>query len=440
MLDQDSVLAPQLAGKAVNAEGSIRHLAQDDLEGYANGRLGGARLDNCRRHLDACEACRAELEDIRTLQTELSSFTRPEATRGGAGGRRRRRSLAVPLTASGVAVLVVAVGAVAWWRHGSPRAHGNSAVAPVVRSAVPSASPIERKVDVPATLVARSAAPAAAPVAQSPASPATPFAHSPTPPATPVERHSAPTATPVARSAVPPGGPVARSPAAPAAPATAAIPTHDSHLTEEIAALPDNLRSAVAEAIQHGRIQLPPDVRPIHEGAPASSAQPGTNTGFSLLGPFGEATSDTRPKFTWQPVPGAIGYTVAIVDPSLRPVQHSPGLRATAWHPHRPLARGRTYLWQVTATMHGGAKVVASSPAPSEAFLRVIPRKLADQMEHFQRGHRDAHLVLGVLYAQAGMLTEGANELRKVLPDDSSYDVARRLLPSVSSERQDAGH
>jgi hypothetical protein len=85
--------------------------------------------------------------------------------------------------------------------------------------------------------------------------------------------------------------------------------------------------------------------------------------------------------------------------------------------------------------MHGGAKVVASSPAPSEAFLRVIPRKLAEQVAHFQRGHQEAHLVLGVLYAQAGMLTEGANELRKVPTGDSSYDLARRLLQSLSSGR-----
>lgn len=229
MLDQDSVLEPQLAGKAVNVEGSIRHLAQEDLEGYANGRLGGARLDNCRRHLDACEACRAELEDIRTLQTELSSFTRPEADRGGAKGRGRRRSLAVPLIASGVAILVVAVGAVAWWRHGSSRAYNNSLAAPVARSAVPSASPIERKVDAPATLVARSAVPPATPVAQSPAPPVATGARLTVPPSAPVARAPASPAMSVAHSSTPP-----------AAPATAAIPTHDSPLAEEIAALPDS--------------------------------------------------------------------------------------------------------------------------------------------------------------------------------------------------------
>jgi hypothetical protein len=83
--------------------------------------------------------------------------------------------------------------------------------------------------------------------------------------------------------------------------------------------------------------------------------------------------------------------------------------------------------------MHGGSKVVATSPSPSEALLRVIPRKLADDMTRFERGHREAHLVLGVLYAQAGMVTEGANELREIQQGDSSYDLARRLLGSLSS-------
>jgi hypothetical protein len=105
-----------------------------------------------------------------------------------------------------------------------------------------------------------------------------------------------------------------------------------------------------------------------------AATTPAANTGFSLLGPFGEATSETRPRFSWQPLPGAIGYKVAIVDLGLHPVQHSPALRATTWRPRRPLPAGRTYLWQVTATLHGGSKVVASSPTPSAALLQITPR------------------------------------------------------------------
>jgi hypothetical protein len=472
MLDQDSVLEPELTGKAVNVAGAIRHLSQDDLESYAGGRLASARLSYCQTHLDSCEACRAELEDIRTLQTELASFPRREANRHEPGRGGRRRSLAVPVTASVGIVLVAGVAAVWWWRHAGPRTSNTVtaarvAPAPVVASAAPDApSPpaatTRQVAAVPAAASAPRAAPPSsvtptrvalasrAPASSAPAATVTPVASTPraalaAPPAR--DLSAAPT-TRVAlvqpAASVPRGAAsipvpavtatptsVPRTPSAPTA--AASVQTHGTQLAEEIAALPVDLRLGVSEAIQQGKLQLPADVQRVHDRAVAPSLPAAANTGFSLSGPFGEATFETRPKFTWQPLAGAIGYTVAIVDQGLRPVQHSPGLRATTWRPRRALAHGRTYLWQVTATLRGGSKVVASSPSPSEATLRILPRKLADEIAHFQRGHRDAHLVLGVLYAQAGMVTEGAGELRQVPPGDSSYNIARRLVESLSS-------
>jgi hypothetical protein len=461
MLDQDSVLEPRLTGKSAAAEGSVRHLSHDELEAYANGRLASARVGHCSTHLDSCEACRAELEDIRTLQTELSAFSRVETNRREPGRRARRRGLAVPLAASGAVVLVAAVGTFFWMRHERLHRHAAAGPATVALSAVPpdmtvarssgmAAGHIERASAMAPAPIEHSAVPTAAPAARSVVSPVTTVAGHTAPSAAPSERASSPATPSVGRSKAVPGPSVARSPAltvasvqrsptpgtaplAPAVPATGTIQTRDALLAEQIAALPEDFRLPVSDAIQHGRVQLPSDVRRLHDQAPGLAGPQGTNIGFSLSGPFGEATSDTRPKFTWQPLQGAIGYTVEIVDQGLRPVQHSRGLRATSWRPRRPLARGRTYLWQVTATMHGGSKVVATSPSPSEALLRVIPRKLADEMTRFQRGHREAHLVLGVLYAQAGMVTEGANELREIPQGDSSYDLARRLLGSLSS-------
>jgi hypothetical protein len=61
----------------------------------------------------------------------------------------------------------------------------------------------------------------------------------------------------------------------------------------------------------------------------------------------------------------------------------------------------------------------------------VIPQRLADELEQFRRKHEEAHLVLGAFYAQAGMLTESANELKKVVPGDPSYSTARTLLESL---------
>jgi hypothetical protein len=48
-----------------------------------------------------------------------------------------------------------------------------------------------------------------------------------------------------------------------------------------------------------------------------------------------------------------------------------------AGRPRRPLRRGQTYLWQVTATLRGGSTVVDSGPPSPEALLRIIPSNLA---------------------------------------------------------------
>ena len=106
-----------------------------------------------------------------------------------------------------------------------------------------------------------------------------------------------------------------------------------------------------------------------------------TSTTFALPGPFGDEISDARPEFTWQPLAGATKYSVVIVDEGLRPVQHSHGVKTTSWRPRRPLRRGRTYLWQVTATLRNGTKIVATGPTSLEARLHIAQPpsgKLAD--------------------------------------------------------------
>jgi anti-sigma factor RsiW len=393
--DADSVLEPKSTAQSGGVAGSTRHLTPEDLEAYGNGRLAPSRLDYCRTHLDSCDACRAELEDLRIFKSELSGFQRSEPDRRELERRKRRRRLTLPQAVSVATIVVVAGAAVFWWERGSLWRNKPSAAVSVGQLPVASAGS-----GAPTTLAASAASGATAAPAARTAS-------------------AAPTAAPKR--------------AAPPSPVAAQMQTRETRLADELNALPDDVRSAVSEAIQHGKLQLPTDVTRLRGRAPPLSGAPVANTGFALLGPFGEAISETRPEFSWQPLPGAIRYSVVIVDVGLHPVQRSPSLRKTAWRPRRPLRRDRTYLWQVTATLRGGSKVVASEPSPSETLLRIVPLKLADEMEHFRRGHEEAHLVLGALYAQAGMLTESADELRKVPPGDSSYYTAQTLLKSLSS-------
>jgi hypothetical protein len=348
---RDSGPRPKPSVQSGDVEESIRHLSHQDLEAYASGRLASAQLNDCQTHLDSCDECRAELEDLRTLKGDLSGVPRSGPNRPGPERRKRGHRLSLPLVASGTAIFVAAGSAFLWWGQEGSRAKRTSPAVSVVQS--------------------------------------------------------------------------------PASPSAAAKQTHDTRVTDAIAALPEDVRSAVSEAIQHGSLLPLTDMSRSPEHAATLPGTRKANTRFALLSPFGEAITEGRPEFSWQPLAGAVRYTVTIVDEGLRPVRRSAELRATFWRPGRPLRSGHTYLWQVTATLRNGSKVVASEPSPSQTFLRIVPVKLADEIAHFQQDHQGAHLVLGALYAQAGMLTESAEEFRKVPPEDLSYKTAQALLASL---------
>jgi anti-sigma factor RsiW len=292
--DTDSMLEPKSTAQSGGVAGSTRHLIPEELEAYANGRLASARLDHCRIHLDFCDACRAELEDLRNFKSELSGFQRSEPSPRELGRSKRRRGLTLPQAVSVATIVVLAGAAIFWWERGSLWG--------------------------------------------------------------------------------------SKTPAAPPSPAAANVRSRDTLVADELTALPDDARSAVSKPVQHGTLQLQTDATRLRGRTPSPSGALQANTGFSLLGPFGESISETRPEFSWQPLPGAIRYSVVIVDVGLHPVQRSPSLRKTVWRPRRPLRRGRTYLWQVTATLRGGSKVVASEPSTSETLLQIVPLKLADEM------------------------------------------------------------
>jgi len=267
VLDHPTVADTELKPKRTTPFGGVgesaRHLSYEDLDAYVNGRVPPDRLNHCHTHLDSCLACRAELEDLRTLKSEASGFQRPAPLGRELERRRKRRTLTLVQTAT-VAIIFVAVASTAIWRG---------------RDRLPAKKP-----------------PIAATVTQI-ASP-------------PVATVPSPASSPPVATAQP----------------------------------------------------------------PTSAGAPQTNKGFALLSPFGEAIAEPRPEFHWTPLAGAVRYSVAIVDERLHPVQHSRALRTTGWRPRRPLRRGRTYLWQVTATLRGGSTVVASGPSASGALLRISPK------------------------------------------------------------------
>jgi hypothetical protein len=157
------------------------------------------------------------------------------------------------------------------------------------------------------------------------------------------------------------------------------------------------------------------------------------------LEPVGEWIRQTTPLLQWSALPGAMSYSVEIFDAHLNLLQRSPPLQATRWQVNGPLERGRVYLWQVTATFTDGKAMSFPQPPAPEARFGVLGGPQVAELERVERAQPEAHLDLGILYAQAGLLNDAEQELVKVVPTDGDFANAQRLLATIGRLREGAG-
>jgi hypothetical protein len=200
-------------------------------------------------------------------------------------------------------------------------------------------------------------------------------------------------------------------------------PARDASLAA-IESLPDLDRQQVQAALEAG-VAEPPAYLADLGGAAEALMGAAPAGGFRLVAPLATAVISDRPTFRWESVAGAARYTVSVADEELHPVARSSRIAETTWTPEQPLARGRTYVWQVSAE-RGGESVRAPAPPAPLAKFRIVDEGPARRLEAISSSHPDAHLVLGVLYAQAGMSAEAERHLAQVPPTDPHFDVARR--------------
>src|SRR4051812_46878655 len=93
VLDKEAGAKPKLVGPSAGVGSAVRHIPQEELDAYVEGRLSGARLDFVRNHLDGCEACRAELEDLRTFRASAVGLSQASSLKRELERRRRQRLL-----------------------------------------------------------------------------------------------------------------------------------------------------------------------------------------------------------------------------------------------------------------------------------------------------------------------------------------------------------
>ncbi len=144
------------------------------------------------------------------------------------------------------------------------------------------------------------------------------------------------------------------------------------------------------------------------------------------VSPAGVFVEATRPTFIW---PSTLGgsYTVFVYAGDAE-IANSGPVRHAQWTPARPLARGRTYSWQVE-TRSGGTKTLL--PQPVAARFRILGTAEHDELEAARAAHPDDPLLLATLAARAGLVKEARAELDKLA--SSSDPRVRRLVAQEAS-------
>jgi hypothetical protein len=193
--------------------------------------------------------------------------------------------------------------------------------------------------------------------------------------------------------------------------------------------LPPEHRARVRAALQAGVAEPPADLAELRGRAGVLMGSPPAES-FRLIEPLGTVTVSDRPAFRWSPLAGADAYTVAVADEDLRLVAQSPPVSGTEWTPATPLPRRRVYLWQVTAR-RGAESATAPAPHAPPAKFRVVDEDTARLLDRVARERPDAHLVLGILYAQAGATAEAVRHLAQVPHSDRHATTARRTLEEL---------
>src|SRR5438105_1868544 len=200
---------------------------------------------------------------------------------------------------------------------------------------------------------------------------------------------------------------------------------------ERVSGRPDPWRSLVAQAVAERRIQLPEYLHELR-GTPdelrgRESAAPGPR-----MEPAGVVVVSDRPHFTWTAT--AKHAMVSVFDGEKR-VARSGLLDVSEWVPSQPLPRGRTYQWQVElrVDLQGGAMhIIPAPPAPPAAF-RILDDTSFRDLATAQRERPGDHLLLGILYARAGVQEEAAKELATYHDAHPNDAAATQLMESVEA-------
>lgn len=191
----------------------------------------------------------------------------------------------------------------------------------------------------------------------------------------------------------------------------------------------------VREALTSRLVPNHPSLSSLNRPRSSLMGPKATGAQFSVIDPVGKLILSARPTFRWSWLDHATSYVVEVYDDKFNLVAASPPVAGNSWAAPRPFNRGATFSWQVRA-IRDGQEIRAPLPPSPQAEFRVLDREKALEIAEAQRTHASSHLLLGLLYAQAGLPDEAEREfqvLQKLNPDSK---IVAGLLRSAKTIRR----
>ena len=197
--------------------------------------------------------------------------------------------------------------------------------------------------------------------------------------------------------------------------------------------LPPAYQSLVTKALSTQRIEKSTELQGLTRPPSSLMSSGDAKDNFSIVGPVGDVLLTNQPTFRWTAMEGATGYVVEVYDPQFKLVASSPQLTDRSWT--TTLARGNIYSWQVKA-IKDGEEVTAPRPPAPQAKFRILDQGKANELARARRAFGSSHLTLGLLYAEAGLLSEAEREFRLLRNANPNSELARNLLRQVQALRK----
>ena len=191
-------------------------------------------------------------------------------------------------------------------------------------------------------------------------------------------------------------------------------------------------RTAVEQALAAGRIEPPAVLAELTGKRGVLLGSSPKAPVLELIAPLGIVVESQRPLFHWQSL-GHAEFQVSVYDTSFNVAAASGWILATQWQPPHDLRRGERYQWQVKVRRNGEEFTFPAPPEP-EARFQVLGAAEEEDIARLRSQLPDSHLVLGIRYAQVGLLDDAARELQAA-PESPTTAALLKSLQQMRRSR-----